>query len=629
MSFERPVRLNLDGEYRGYLSERFSLSEVEDLLRKCKTTVPFRKTETRLWYRLFLPENRFVKEVLVKQEDPLKRWNFLKWMKYLFVGSSLSHSWQMSRYLLSKGVSTPRPVGFFEKKCCGVVVRSYLLSEFLPDAKNLIDHLNDPLVQETEKQPLLSDLSDLVGAFHRHGFYHGDLKGGNVLVERGRQGSKIHLIDLEASRVYSSIPPAKQLKELSRLNRALIGSIPESGRLRSMRSYLQGQEGFRGGEDPLLRKMEVSCKTRLIKKVLAKGPSILKELRYGIKNILVIKMRYIGDALLTTPLLDTLKEAFPEASLSALVNRGTEAVLLGNPALREVLVFDRSMPTFPDQVRFLQHIRRKKFDLVIDLTDADRSAFVAYYSGAPLRAGFVGGSLLRNRFLYNVLIEADGSALHKIDHHLAVAEAMGFPVSHRELKLFLTLEEIAGAQGKIKEKGGVPAEPFVLFHPGARRWYKSWPIEYFSSLGDKIWEELRIPVVLAGGPGDRERVERIQKGMNAPAINLAGALNLREMAALLKMAALCVVNDSSPMHIAAAVQTPTVSFFGLTDPAHWYPRGEIHRVFSQECPCRPYGHRRECDQGENHCMRKIHVEEVFSAIKAMLHNSASLQKPIL
>jgi ADP-heptose:LPS heptosyltransferase len=106
--------------------------------------------------------------------------------------------------------------------------------------------------------------------------------------------------------------------------------------------------------------------------------------------------------------------------------------------------------------------------------------------------------------------------------------------------------------------------------------------------------------------------------MNVPCINLAGQLNLRELAGLLKGAAVCVVNDSSPMHIAAAVGTPTIALFGLTDPIRWAPRGIGHCVISRDCPCRPYGHRRECPEGDNWCMRKISVDKVYEAVEHVM-----------
>jgi heptosyltransferase-3 len=339
---------------------------------------------------------------------------------------------------------------------------------------------------------------------------------------------------------------------------------------------------------------------------------------HTITNIAVIKLRYIGDTMLITPVLDALRMAFPSAAITAVVNRGTEPVLVNNPSVDDIITIDRTAP----QLKYagdLQRIRRKQFDLAMDLTGADRSAFLAYWSRAPIRMGYRGGNLIRNHLFYNVLVDADALSMHKIDHHLAMVEAMGLPITNKIPRLFLTDEEINLSVDRLRERGVPSDRPFIVLHPGARRWYKSWPLDYFSQLGDRITQELSIPVVLAGGAGDTEAVRTIQKNMASSCINMAAQFNLRELAGLMKRASLCVVNDSAPMHLAAAVATPTVALFGLTDPKYWAPLGPNHLVLYRECPCRPYGHRRECPEGDNRCMSKISVDEVFESVQSVLY----------
>ncbi len=623
---EQPIRFDLsDGVYTGYLSDDLSPSSLETLLRNMGESCLIRQTRTRRWFHLSLQHAASVREILVKEDNPFKSFQPLKWIKNFLFNSSLALSWRFSLLLISKGIPSPRPLALLEKRSYGILQRSYLITEFLPHARSLTDYLRDPVIDKMQRDKVLFDLIHQVRALHQNGIYHADLKGGNILVVKEDDDPIIYFIDLEASHLRRRLGSTKKIKDLTRLNRALMGLIQEKERFLWIRRYLEGQREFLGLEVRLIKEIEMESKTRLIKRIIAEGPSILKELRYGVKKILVIKLRYIGDALLVTPLLDHLKEAFPEASVSMLVNSGTEPLLYENPSLDEVLALDRTTLRSKEHLRFLCNIRSKQFDLVIDLTDADRSAFISYISGAPMRIGYHGKSLLRNHLLYNILINADEGALHKIDHHLVIAEAIGYPIKNRGLRLFLTTDEMTKTKKKLEKTGLATDHPFVIFHPGARRWYKSWPEDYFSALGNMILEELRIPLVLAGGPSDQEAVMKIQKGINHPSFNLAGELDLRELGCLLKMAALCVVNDSSPMHMAAALDTPTIALFGLTDWRNWYPRGAIHTVISRDCPCRPYGHRRECDQGENRCMRKISVEEVFEAVKARLASQAKGQ----
>ncbi|HUJ78792.1 MAG TPA: lipopolysaccharide heptosyltransferase II [Nitrospiria bacterium] len=345
----------------------------------------------------------------------------------------------------------------------------------------------------------------------------------------------------------------------------------------------------------------------------ARGPFPLDQIR----NILVIKLRYIGDTVLITPVLESLRGALPDSSITAVVAKGTEPVLENHPAIDDVLPIDRTAPVFK-YVNDLRSIRLKQADLAIDLTGADRSGFLARWSGAPIRMGYRGRNRLRNRLFYNVLIDADDGRLHRIDHHLVMIDAMGIPIATRSPRLVLSDDELCGATDLLRRNGLDSTDPYIVLHPGARRWYKCWPLDNFSRLADRIVRELRIPVILAGGETDRVAVETIERGMEATCLNLASRLNLRELSAVLKLAAICVVNDSSPMHLAAAVGTPTVSLFGLTDPNLWAPRGPNHLVISRDCPCRPYGHRRECPEGDNRCMAKISVTEVFNTICTLL-----------
>jgi ADP-heptose:LPS heptosyltransferase len=171
-----------------------------------------------------------------------------------------------------------------------------------------------------------------------------------------------------------------------------------------------------------------------------------------------------------------------------------------------------------------------------------------------------------------MFVDADEIRFHRVDYHLMMAEALGIHIEVRTPRLFLTDEEMEATAEVLKKNGLHPNEPFVVMHSGARRWYKSWTLEYFSELGENVARELYVPVVLARGISDAQAEEKIQRGMTAPCIKVAAQLNVRELACLMKMAAFCIVNDTAPMHLAAVVGTPTAAIFSLTDPKHWAPR---------------------------------------------------------
>src|SRR2546427_8458077 len=139
-------------------------------------------------------------------------------------------------------------------------------------------------------------------------------------------------------------------------------------------------------------------------------------------RILVIKLRYVGDVLLATPVLSRLRESFPKAHLAILVNPGTDEVVRDHPALDEVLVLERG--NLARQWRFVQDLRRRHFDLVIDLTDADRSALLSWLSRSPMRLGYNSEGRWRG-LLYTQVVDADRFAMHTVRYHLKAMEALG------------------------------------------------------------------------------------------------------------------------------------------------------------------------------------------------------------
>src|SRR2546428_11657651 len=138
------------------------------------------------------------------------------------------------------------------------------------------------------------------------------------------------------------------------------------------------------------------------------------------ERILVVKLRYVGDGLLATPVLSRLRESFPKARLAMLVNPGTDDVVRDHPALDEVLVLERG--GLIRQWRFVRDLRRRHFDLVIDLTDADRSAFQSWLSSAPVRLGYNSEGRWRG-LLYTQVVDADRFAMHTVRYHLKATEA--------------------------------------------------------------------------------------------------------------------------------------------------------------------------------------------------------------
>jgi heptosyltransferase-3 len=367
------------------------------------------------------------------------------------------------------------------------------------------------------------------------------------------------------------------------------------------------------------------------------------------RNILVIKLRYIGDVLLATPVLHALRDRFPDTRLTMLVNRGTEDILKWNPDVNEVLTVDRGTPAA--QLRLLGELRRRRFDCVLDLTDGDRSAILARVSGAPVRVGFNEERRWRG-LLYTSVVQADPKS-HRLERDLEAVRELGIEPKASPLVLRTSqqdeegaaklLEEVGvgGAWGPIAPElatgGGPPltrmvvgeasagaTRPLVLMHPGARYWFKAWPAERFAELADRLTDSCGCRVLVGGDAHDRPVAKAIRaRARSAPTV-LAGRTTLLQFVALLKRCALFVGNDNGPMHMAAALGTPVVALFGPSDPSVWGPRGGKVEVLYKGLDCRRCFHPM-CTRGEESCMKQISVEEVFSAAQRFLVRSSSFE----
>ncbi|MBN1931457.1 MAG: putative lipopolysaccharide heptosyltransferase III [Desulfobacterales bacterium] len=347
--------------------------------------------------------------------------------------------------------------------------------------------------------------------------------------------------------------------------------------------------------------------------------------RDEIHKILIIKMRYIGDTVLMTPLVNAFKEGLPHAQVDVIVNQDTASVLSDHPFIDKILEFNykTAKSNFAYILEFLRSIRKQHYDLVIDITGNDRAAFFTFMTGAKLRIGYDSKKFLRRKLFYTHVVQSKFGSVHTVDHHLSVAEFLKFPVKDRHPSIWISAERLRHMQEKLYIEGLKPGEAYAVIHPGARRWYKSWPSECFAKLADRIIQTYGIRLVLVGSAVDQNACASILDKMQETALNLAGRISLGELPALIAESVCLIGNDSAPIHIATAVKTPTVALFGPTKWECWYPRRKHDRVIAAEYPCRPCGHSKSnCPLGDGFCMSSISFESVWEAVNKILGSRA-------
>ncbi|MDX9818287.1 MAG: putative lipopolysaccharide heptosyltransferase III [Desulfococcus multivorans] len=339
-----------------------------------------------------------------------------------------------------------------------------------------------------------------------------------------------------------------------------------------------------------------------------------------IRDILLIKMRYIGDTVLVTPLIDAIKAHIPHARIHLLVNKSVEDIVVDHPSLYQVHVFDygRANRSLGYLFRFLRRLIQNRFQLVIDLTRNDRSALITILSGARYRLGYDGAIFPKN-LVYTHTVPYYFGQVHTVDHHLSMGELLGFHHASPHPRLPVSADRIGIVMQRLKQAGMRLDAPYAVIHPGARRWYKRWPEERFAEIGDRLFQSLNLQVVLSGGSKDAKTCRRIENLMTAPCVNTAGRLPLADLPALIRQAGILIGNDSSPIHIATAVNTPSVSLFGPTQWEAWRPRRRHDIAIAAVFPCRPCGHSRpDCPHGSDYCMNVITVDRVWAAVKSII-----------
>ncbi len=335
-----------------------------------------------------------------------------------------------------------------------------------------------------------------------------------------------------------------------------------------------------------------------------------------VEKILIIKLRAIGDVLLSTPVIANLRSHFPGSEIHFLVETPGKAILSGNPGLDRIVELPlslwRNLPfleSWKNHIQFLLKLRREKYDIVLDLFGNPRSAWITWFSGARIRAGF---AFRIRKLAYNVKVPPRPDRVHEVEFNLDALRALGIPVHVHSPQFKFTDEEhlrmkkwLAGFDGKkrigMHVWGGWPS--------------KRWPIGKFALLAQRLGREYDAVSIVVWGPGEKEYGEQVCRMSGGYAV-LTQETSLGELGALFSMCDLVIACDSGPMHLSAAVGTPTLGIFG---PTRWDlqgPYGSGHRVvYKKELECLGCN-RTQCDRCL--CMENLEVDEVMNAASGML-----------
>ncbi len=334
---------------------------------------------------------------------------------------------------------------------------------------------------------------------------------------------------------------------------------------------------------------------------------------------LVVKLRHHGDVLLAAPVLAVLKAHAPRIEVDALVYDDTAPMLEGHPALSKLHLVGRkwrqlgALERFSRERGLFKALRARRYDLLVHLSEHPRGAWLARtlgarYRVAPIVAGR--GAFWRRSFthLYPLIRNR-----HHVEVNLDALRRIGIQPSIAERKVVFVPGE--AAEKRIDEL--VNGEPFVHMHPAARRRFKCWPAERNAALADRLAAD-GCRVVLTGTYEELAFIDEILRQATSQPLSLAGKLSIKELGALTARARLFIGVDSMPMHLAAAMGTPTVALFGPSSEEVWGPWNVERRVVTTTHSCRPCGVD-GCGGGKvSECLTLLGVDPVHAAARELL-----------
>jgi len=338
-------------------------------------------------------------------------------------------------------------------------------------------------------------------------------------------------------------------------------------------------------------------------------------------RILVIKLSALGDVILITPSLKALREHFPLAKIFCLVKKDFREILQRCPYLDEVIVYDpaHKHKGFWGFGKIIKKLRFFRFDKVIDFQNNRKSHVLAFLSLCHERYGY------KNKkwgFLLSRGIADDCAPAPAVAHQFRVLNLLGITKTGKEhLELWPSKEDVKYIQQLFESQWIAENTQLVGINLAASsRWEsKRWPLDYIAELCDLLAAQ-NIRVVLTGAKKDKVFARQLLKKTKAKPADLVGKTNILQLAALIKKCHVFITPDSAPMHVAAAMGTPFVAFFGPTDPLRHLPPSRKSRILYQKLDCMPC-YQSRCPLHTHACMMEITPQEVVGAVNQLMNDN--------
>ncbi|MFQ3576037.1 MAG: glycosyltransferase family 9 protein [Cytophagales bacterium] len=328
------------------------------------------------------------------------------------------------------------------------------------------------------------------------------------------------------------------------------------------------------------------------------------------KKLLVIQTAFIGDAILVSSLIESLKSSYPSIELSLMLRKGNEGLFHHNPQIQHLYVWEKSQK-WKSFIKLLKIVRQEKFDAVFCIQRHFTMGLFAILSGAKSKIGFNENPL---SFLFNKKTpHAMGNGKHEVERNLDLASLLFSEIKLKEPKLYVNDQDLLAITH-------FQNEPYVCMAPSSVWQTKQLPVQKWVEMIDKI----QYKVFLLGAPSDKMFIDKLINSCSNKehVFNLSGKLSLMQSAALMKNAKMNFVNDSGPLHLCSAVDAPVVAFFCSTVPRFGFgPRSKVSFIIEsdQNLSCRPCGMhgKKQCPLKHFACGNSINVDEALKSINSL------------
>lgn len=349
-------------------------------------------------------------------------------------------------------------------------------------------------------------------------------------------------------------------------------------------------------------------------------------MRDRFKNIVILRTDRIGEVLLSSSAVDAIKDRHPDARVSFVTSGYSKSLLEGRSDIERVLTAETMTGGrwFLKAVSLSRELRAGRYDTAIVLNPHKMLHLACFLAGIPRRIGYdrKWGFLLTDRFRD----DRDRGDRHEVECTMDLLQRAGMDIGRPRLTLEIDKSAGKKIEKLLADKGVAPGRFLVAVHPGSSNPAKIWPGQNYSEIIRRMKESLGCDVAVLGSKEEKDLAGKIVREAGVEVIDLAGELDLKELAAFLKRAALFVGNDTGPMHMAAALKVPVIAIFGRNipgvSPVRWRPWGAGHVVFHEDPGCDPC-YDTECPN-DFRCLRAVTTDAVFKAIEEIL---ASKSRP--